>query len=477
MASGKTLNAQNLEALGAGRLASLLLDLASGDAAIKRRLRLELAARESPSEAAREIRKRLATIARSRSFVEWERTKALADDLEMQRRAIVEHVAGTDPKEALALMWRLLDLASGIYRRCDDSSGVIAAVFADACDDMGPLAEAARPDPAALADQVFSAIQENHYGLLDDLIETLAQALGAGGLARLKTHVQALAETPVERPPEAERQIVGYGSGGTIYADEAEASNRAYTASLALRAIADAEGDVDSFIAQVGENAKGAPSVAVGIARRLVAAGRAEEALTALDRVDSQFGRDDPDWQEARLDVLEALGRMDEAQLFRWDAFARGLSPTHLRAYLKRLPDFDDIAAEAKALALAAEHPDMHLALDFLIHWRALDKAAALVVRRTAELDGNTYEVLAPAAEALAEKQPLAATVLWRKMIDFTLSAGKSTRYHHAARHLAQCASLAATIADFGDIAPHDDYLAQLRKTHGRKQSFWNPTH
>jgi len=45
MASDKTLNAKNLAALGAERLAELLLELAQGDAASKRHLRLELATR------------------------------------------------------------------------------------------------------------------------------------------------------------------------------------------------------------------------------------------------------------------------------------------------------------------------------------------------------------------------------------------------------------------------------------------------
>ena len=43
MASKKTLNAENLEALGAARLAQLLVEVSQGNAAIKRRLRLELA--------------------------------------------------------------------------------------------------------------------------------------------------------------------------------------------------------------------------------------------------------------------------------------------------------------------------------------------------------------------------------------------------------------------------------------------------
>ena len=61
MASKKTLNAKNVEALGAQRLAELLIEISNGDAAAKRRLRLELAGAESSAEVAKEVRKRLTT--------------------------------------------------------------------------------------------------------------------------------------------------------------------------------------------------------------------------------------------------------------------------------------------------------------------------------------------------------------------------------------------------------------------------------
>jgi hypothetical protein len=81
MASRKTLNAKNLEALGAERLAELLIEISRGNAAAQRRLRLELAGAASPADMAQEIRKRLTAIARSRS-VDWPQRKALVADLE-----------------------------------------------------------------------------------------------------------------------------------------------------------------------------------------------------------------------------------------------------------------------------------------------------------------------------------------------------------------------------------------------------------
>src|SRR2546430_2687348 len=102
--SKKTLNAKNLEALGAQRLAELLIEVSTANAAVKRRLRLELAGAQSPGEVAKEVRKRLTTIARSQSFIDWQNRKELIGDLETQRRAIVDQIAKADLAEALELL-------------------------------------------------------------------------------------------------------------------------------------------------------------------------------------------------------------------------------------------------------------------------------------------------------------------------------------------------------------------------------------
>jgi hypothetical protein len=81
---------------------------------------------------------------------------------------------------------------------------------------------------------------------------------------------------------------------------------------------------------------------------------------------------------------------------------------------------------------------------------------------------------MTPAAEALAARHPLAATLLLRAMIDFSLTQGRSSRYRHAARHLAECARLASSISDFGPLEPHDAYVSRLRTEHRRKTGFWS---
>lgn len=475
MAAKTTLNAKNLETLGAQRLAELLIEISTGSAAHKRRLRMELAGDQGSAEVAREIRKRLASIARARSAIEWHKVKKINTDLETQRSTIVTVVAADDPKEAFDLIWQFLAVADSIFHRSNSSDVVFLETFHQACADAGVIARSAGIGIDVLADKVFTALQDNDHGQYDPLIAEMVPALGKDGLERLKGLLVHWSNEAEEKPVDVDREIFGWAGNGPVYKHEIYADRRQRTARIALQEIADAENDVDAFIAQQPEETLRAPMVATEIADRLLLAGRAEEALEILDAADHRGRFELPfEWQEARVETLEALGRGDEAQAYRWQCFEQSLKGQHLRAFLRKLADFDDIEAEEKAFAFAHDFPDVHQALAFFLAWPAAAEAAKLISKRQAELDGNLYELMTPAAEMLQEKHPLAATMLLRSMIGFALDYGRSSRYRHAARHLAECASLAPHIDDFGSARPHDAYVAELKRQHGNKHGFWS---
>ena len=414
MASKKTLNLDNLQALGARRLAELLLELAAGDAAAKRRLRLELSAEAGPEAVAADIGKRLAALRQARSFVDWQKRPAFVRDLDRQRRLILDKVAEDRPDLALELLWRFMALAGPVLERVDDSRGDVGDVFRQACRDLGAVAARASPDPARLADRVFEAVTRNEYGEYDRLVEVVLPALGAAGVARLKERLTAaLAARPRAR-------------GG--YDATAGALRRA------LQDVADHEGDVDAFVRH--EEGGRSPQRAAAIATRLLAAGRVDEALAALERgAPAELSLRDleelwafsleeagaGDWDRAWVAALLAAGRQEEAQRFRRGRFEARLDAEHLRAYLKALPDFEDVAAEREALGHALAFPHFGMALVFLVDWKALREAARLVLERRGEIDGNLYFVLDPAAKALEGKHPLAAVLLRRAMVEDTL--------------------------------------------------------
>ena len=295
----------------------------------------------------------------------------------------------------------------------------------------------------------------------------------------LKQLMIEYSETPVAQLPEAQRPRIDWRYSGTALEDKIAVRTRVQTARAALQGIADTQGDVDAFIDQVDEDMRKDPAVAAGIARRLLDSGRAEEALKATDAAEHDEETYSTahrlEWEDARIDALDALGRSDEAQALRWSCFERALSAAHLRAYLRRLPDFDDIEAEEKALDYVKQSHSPVIALSFLISWPALERAAALAIEQAGNLEGIFDDILRPAADALAARHPLAATLVLRVIIDFALSEGHSTRDKHVARHLLECSSLASAVKDFGAFETHDAYEARLGREHDRKHSFWSP--
>lgn len=474
--STTAVTAENLETLGAKRLAEILVTIGEDDAVLKRELRAELAAVHDPAAVGREARKRIDTLARSRSFIEWDRTKTLVRGLRALKATIVDRVAKNDPQEAHELMWRFMALAGPTQARCDDSNGYVGAVFAEACDELGALATKASVDPANLTARCMEALFKNDYAQFDGLIPAMAPALGRQGLLDLKSRLEEAARLPSKkRPREEDREVVGWSSRGKIYRDEIEARRDDWAISSGLREIADALGDVDAYMAQFDGEHRKAPKIAADIAARLLDAGRPQEAVTLLEAATVKPGAfGSQDWEEIYLKALDAVGRAAEAQGLRWRAFELRLDAQRLKDYLSRLPDFEDVEAEERAVAYARRHPDFLQALAFLVNWQALGEAAALTLERAQDINGDYFYILSPAAERLASKHPLAATLLLRAMIDFTLKEARAKRYKHAARHLLECESLAGQIADHGQFKTHADYIAGLKAAHPRKTGFWS---
>jgi hypothetical protein len=113
--------------------------------------------------------------------------------------------------------------------------------------------------------------------------------------------------------------------------------------------------------------------------------------------------------------------------------------------------------------------PSLFAALRFFLDWPSPALAAQLLVSRHEKIDGDHYEILVPAAEALSERHPLSATMALRAMIDFTLTRARSKRYSYAADHLVTCGSLAPAISDFGAFETHEAYVARLKKLRKRR--------
>ena len=440
MPAKRTLNAKNLETLGAAALAELLIEVSAGNAVIQRRLRLALAAAGGAEGAAQEVRKRLAAIARSTTFIDSARRKALLADLEAQQQAITGPIARADPALAVELQVRLLELGEGVLDRCSDSTGAVIGVFQRGVDGLASLAGAAGISTSGLVEQAAELLQENGYGQFEGLIPALAPLLGEAGLRQL----------------------------------EAALLERGAVDRLTLEQLAQGRGDLDAYLALFDARQLSWPDTAAEVAGQLLAAGRAEQALAVLDGAAKACERLEAlAWHDTRIAVLEALDRREEAQQHRWRVFSATLSIPLLRDYLKRLDDFADVEAEESAFALVEAHPRPLAALQFLVFWPALPRAARYVIEHRQAWDGEAYALYEPAAERLSGDYPLAATLLLRAMVLFALAMGRSKRYRYAAEHLRQCEQLEARIDHWQGLDSHTCFVGTLREVYARNWSFW----
>ncbi len=447
--SRKTVSAANLADLGEARLAEILMDLAEADPAVKRRLRLELAGEAGPEDLAAEVSKRLTAIETRRSRVHWRKYKDFVRDLDLQRAMIAGKMAEQSPALAVTFLWRFLAMSEGVFDLTRDDKGEVEAAFRTAVEDLGRVAVGSGVPGVQLAEEAFRAMEADEVLITARLVEVLLPALDAAGVARLRGLL-------TERLARKGRPRLGFR--------------------VAIQQLADAQGDVDGYIATLAASEVLQPLIGAGIASRLTAAGRAPEALAALKQsappayadlarspsrvVTSSVGL--VVWEEAYLQALEADGQGELAQTVRWLGFEQRLSPDLLRAYLKRLADFDDVVAEDKAMAHVAGTPSFIDALRFFMAWPALSQAAALILARPSEIVEDDDESLQDAAAALQGRYPLAATLLYRALIAVMLRQGRRSWYPKAATWMAECEAMVQLIGDYGAFESHAEFV---RKT------------
>lgn len=442
-ASAKRLTTANLEALGAGRLSALLLELSDSQPALKRRLRMELAAELGAPALAEEIDKRLATIAGSRAKVSWRKRPEFILDLNVVRRIIAGKLADLDAGIAMRRLWAFLDLADGLSLRVKDPKGEVEQVFVAAAGDLAALAPRA-PADIALAGEVADMLFRGSSAWGERLGPALAgfgKPFAAAVLAELNARIAA---RPAFKP-----------------------------SARVIRAVADAAGDVDAFVETVSSTLRHDPGTAAAVGRRLLAAGRVEEALATLQAADPRNrargldGRPDPaaePWYAVWIEVLEQSGETRSAHEERWAAFERTLSAAQLRRYLKALPDFDDVEALDRAFEVAARFTPFSDGLAFLMDWPALPEAAAMILARRDEVAGEPGDLAAWAAR-LDARHPRAALILLRTAIARLWS---DPRTRADAEPLAdEAEGLARRIGDLDDLESHDAFVLRLTARRG----------
>lgn len=467
MARKPVLSVEKLHDLGVEKLSQIVLAEAEQNAGFRRQVKAALAGQSGPEAIAKLIDRRISGLERAKSFIEWDKARAFRDDLRSLIDTIGTELGPVAPTLAIDRLLRFIATHERVFERVDDSSGYVQDVYYQAIRMVGELCQVLpEPDADLMPERIMALLGESTHGYLSDLATTVAPHLPQDTLTRWDGNLK-------EAIADRKAQEKTCKSDGWFYSITSQWTEMRQT-------IATARGDIDLL---VGLEEKKQPHMqdTLGIAAQLLQAGRASEALDWVRKPrQRRFDDADGDVSPVRVSlearILEALDNKPAAQALRWRCFEAVLSADILREYLKHLPDFEDMEAEERAHALALEKAEPEAALLFFLDWPRLDLAAKLIETHPHGWNGGDWHNLPKVAKLLEHEYPLAATVLYRALLDDILDRARSKAYSHGAKYLAKL-TLLATAADPSrpsGVVDHATYLARLKKNHPRKSGFWS---
>ena len=111
----------------------------------------------------------------------------------------------------------------------------------------------------------------------------------------------------------------------------------------------------------------------------------------------------------------------------------------------------------------------------FLLEIEHFNEGERYLLDRTDQLNGDWYGALLPLAEIFEkQEQALAATMVYRALLDSILRRAQTKTYHYGVRYLKKLDKLAPSVVDWRNFDNHAIYSEHLQEKHGRKASFWS---
>ncbi len=437
---------QRLIDLGPERLADALLALAHGHPRVEAMVTRLTA---TPSAGLNRVRAKLARLGQGIRFVSRSEAAEYAEDL---RDVLADIQAGAaDPRTVVELVAEFFRADGAVLGACDDSNGHVGGVFRYEGQALFTAYAVSCPEKEWLAGLVLELVLEDGYGVRAGLIDSAAQYLPVATTRRLAEGLWSSV-------------VGGRDDGGRAHAG------------ILLEALARQLRDPALFERVRLTRCQGvSPAACKDIAAAYLDADDAATALSWLQRMPPETGYLVREFDQLLLRAQQALGNRDEQSRIAWRLLRADRSLGALEGLLAIIGQErrDEVAAGEAAAILASRELVLNDA-QFLIDTGRLQDCAQYLFARRDQLDGDLYHWLVPLAEAMEHGgEALAASLVYRALLDSILARGLSRYYHHGARYLARLDALSASVPDWLGVTSHAAYTAGLRQVHARKAAFW----
>lgn len=438
---------KSLVKLGADELANALLELAG-----RHKSASEMVARllSDPRENLARFRKKLDALSNMGGFIDYDDTKSFATELES---LLCDLKAGVkDPKNGLELISSFFEKDADILESCEDSYGDIQDVFTCQAYELFWHFAAQCDDYDLVADCLLKLMEMDNFGVrrgLFDVPETAPRAIVDVLKTKLWEQVQSSSNQAHRKQGILDIQRVA-------------------------RKVRDAElYEKCSWLLnqEIPEEEK------CKIAEVYLEAGDAATALEWMERIPKGKAKNECwDYGTLMFKIHQRLGNSKEASRLALKEFRQYRSSDSFEKLLSVLgEDQRERITDEETVIIHRSRGFSPEDAAFLVENERLRDVEEYVLKRAHYLDGNHYYSLVPIAVALlADGRFIAATLVYRALLDSILSRAQSRAYHHGADYLEALESMSTKIRRWDGIAPHEEYISALRISHGRKYGFWN---
>ena len=190
------INEDALAKLGVAKLAKLIVDEAGRNPTFRKLVTATLAAAKGPEAVAVVIDKRLASLERTKGFVDWPKAKEFAADLANTVAIIASEIGGVDADGAVDRLVRFLMTSKRVLNCIDDSSGRIQSIYGDAASALAELVAKVGDDRRpSLPDRFHELAVSDEYdffsGIMPKIVAVLPRAAVDSWDARLEKEIQS----------------------------------------------------------------------------------------------------------------------------------------------------------------------------------------------------------------------------------------------------------------------------------------------
>ncbi len=359
---------------------------------------------------AKGFKKQISALKRSHRFIPWGQSKYLASELEDILNDIRTYIS--DPYSGAILVADFYTTDLSIFNRCDDSSGTVGDVYRYYAAELFRDYACRCDDKKKLADLVYKTIIVDDYGVRDSLLDHAGEYLPKDQCQRLIDKLQQLARQQ----------------------DEEFHSHSFYSRAATLaRQIKDPQQFESIELASWGKQPNS--RVVMDIARTYLECGQAETAKEKLLSHGDEESHWRPDLDRLLIEICQATGDKKleietSWRLFRFQRDAYGFTALvdliGVEHRNRLLAEEIDLIKQRDLLSLTD--------LNFLVQMKQWDAAESYIYKRAGQLDGNHYNILPDlAADLETVGHSLAATVVYRTLLDSILTRAQTKTYGHGA--------------------------------------------